>query len=220
MGKLKAMAVCLLLLSSAALSAQEDWELRRDEHGVQVFTREADNARFDEIRVETVVQNSSLDTVVAVLTDTPANPEWVAHCEEAYVVEEISATESIVYTRTDLPFPFQDRWVVSRSQWQQNSETYQIRMQSSAVQNREVSGEQSGVRVTDSRVSWRITPQKSGAIKIVNQTLLDPKTPLPGWLVQSFMLEGPLVTMQNFREMIQKPRYQDADVSFIESPPD
>lgn len=211
--------VWLVMLGPVAVLAQGDWQLRRDEQGVQVFTREVAAARFDEIRVELVVEGVSLHTVAAVLRDTASNPEWVAHCERAYVIEQISPAESVVYTRTDLPFPFKDRWAVSRSEWQQDPETYQVSMQSRAVE-REMPEEQSGVRVTDSQVSWQLTLQESGDIRIVNQTLLDPKTPLPGWLVQSFMLNGPLTSMQNFRDMITRPRYQDANVPFIETPPD
>ncbi|CAN0442610.1 unnamed protein product, partial [Discosporangium mesarthrocarpum] len=214
-----AVIVWLLMPLSSTVFAQDDWELKRDEQGVRVFSREVADARFDEIRVETVVRNSSLDAVVAVLRDTPSNPEWVAYCEDAYVVEKISPTESVVYTRTDLPFPLRDRWVVSRSQWQQDPDTYQVSMRGRAV-DREMSGEQSGVRVTDSRFSWQLTPMESGDIRIVNQTFLDPNTPIPSWLAQSFMFNGPLTTMQNFQDMIERPQYRNADVPFIDSPPD
>lgn len=219
MPRAAAVIVWLLMPLSSTVFAQNDWELKRDEQGVRVFSREVADARFDEIRVETVVRNSSLDAVVAVLRDTPSNPEWVAHCEDAYVIEQISPTESIVYTRTDLPFPLRDRWVVSRSQWQQDPDTYQVSMRGRAV-DREMSGEQSGVRVTDSRFSWQLTPMESGDIRIVNQTFLDPNTPIPSWLAQSFMFNGPLTTMQNFQDMIERPQYRNADVPFIDSPPD
>lgn len=193
------------------------WQPARNRDGIQVFTGNVDQSRFDAVKVTTIIDNVKLNTLVAILRDREACEDWVSRCREAYVVERINERELIAYTRTDLPFPFRDRWLLSRSLWAQDPDTLAVTVHSEAIP-RTVQENYSGVRVTDSQTTWWLEPLDDGAVRVTNITHVDPDVPLPAWLTNRLLVQGPYRTMANLVALSSNPRYAGQTVSFIEEP--
>lgn len=91
-------------------SAQEigidyDWQLKRDRQGIQVYLSKVAGSKFRAIRSVMEVE-SRTNSLVALVMDLPNCHDWAAMCKEARTHERLSATESYVYTRNDIPFPY------------------------------------------------------------------------------------------------------------------
>ena len=211
-------SMLLVLGSTAALAAaDDDWELRRDRDGIQVYTRSVEGSPYDAVRSVTVVQDVPLSAMVALLEDAPACADWADRCAESYVVERLAKTESLVYTLNDMPFPVKDRDVVAHVIWHQDPVSKTVTMQSQATEGEmdQISGR---VRLTQAQVQWQFRPLPSGAVEVSNQAHIDPGSALPGWVTNMLLVDTPFETMRAFVAEVQKPAYQSATVDFITEP--
>ena len=215
--RLRYILIAVLFLSGFQSSAQEDWELKRDRDGIQVYTRTVGGSPHDEVRAEARVEGVRLSALVALVMDADACADWADRCAESYVVDEISPTEALVYTHNELPFPVKDRDVVSHARWEQDPETFTVRMVSEAVAGH-VEEQRGRQRLTDANVSWHFEPLADGSILVINQAHIDPGSTLPGWITNMLLVDTPFETMRAFLEEVRRPQYAQATVSFVSEP--
>lgn len=140
MGK-AAIGILLLLLQVLApifaaenpVTSNQGWELRRDREDIQVYTRKIPGFPFDAVRIVTLVNDLRLSSMVALILDSEACPQWADKCVESSVHEKISDTNLLVYTANDSPFPVKDRDILARVHWSQNPVTLDVMMTSEAT---------------------------------------------------------------------------------------
>jgi len=105
------------------------WELMIDQNDMQVYTRPWPGSDFIAIKgVQTI--NSSLSNILANFIDIEAFPEWVKDAKEGFVITPFDQTFSRkIYLRMSLPWPLEDRDIVSGQQITQdlNTKTIKIR---------------------------------------------------------------------------------------------
>jgi len=204
---------------TSIVNAAEDWELRRDREGVQVYTRSVEGSPYKAVRASTLVENVTLSSLVALVGDAEACPNWADRCTESYVYERISETEYYVYIHNSMPFPAKDRDIVSLVKWTQDPTTYEVVMRSTATTGI-VDEKQGRLRLEQANASWTFTPTPSGAIQVSNEVHVDPGSALPGWVINMLLVDTPFQTMQGYIVEVKKPKYQNAQLPFIQEPPE
>ena len=216
----KTLFLSFLLLATTAIAQQDTestWDLKRDRDGIQVFTRKVDGSPYDAVRAEMLVEEVRLSSMVALILDAEACPQWADRCAESYVHEHISDTEQLIYTLNDLPFPVKDRDVMSRVTWSQDSQTGTVSMHSQPAAD--VIEERKGaLRLTDANVSWHFQPEGEGVVRVINEAHIDPGSALPGWVTNMLLVDTPFITMQSFREAVRNDKYAGAEIGFVKEP--
>lgn len=207
----------LLVFNLTSLSAAEEqeWELQRDRDGIQVYTRAVEGSPYNAVRTTTVMDNVRLASLVALIEDVDACPDWADRCAESYLYERISETESLIYTHNDMPFPVKDRDVLAQVKWTQNPDSKEVTMKSQATTGQldEVRGR---LRLTKTVTGWAFTPQLDGSVLVSNEAHIDPGSALPGWVINMLLIDTPFETMKSYVNEVQKPKYREAEVSFIQ----
>lgn len=206
------------LAAAADSKAEDDWKLRKDKLGIQVYTRKVEGSKYAEVRSTTVLQNVRLASMVALLEDAEACPDWADKCAESYVYERISETESYIYTHNAMPFPIKDRDVLAHVQWSQDTDNYEVVMKSEATTGI-LDKVRRRLRLTEAKASWRFKPLASGGVRITSDAHINPGSSMPGWITNMLLVDTPYVTMKSFIAEVVKPKYQSATVDFIEEPP-
>lgn len=208
----------LLAVVSNTVTAQDtQWELKRDRDGIQVFTRSVEGSPYKAVRSVSTINGATLTSLVALIEDAQACVDWADRCAEAYLVERISATESLVYTHNDMPFPVKDRDVVARVNWSQNSSTKAVTMVSVA-ETGGVEEQRGRLRLTKAAATWEFIPQADGSIEIRNEAHIDPGSSLPGWVTNMLLVDTPFETMKAYLNEVTKLKYQSSQLSFIQEP--
>lgn len=221
MNSVRRVLVLLVLVISCGVSltvnADSAWQLRKDKAGIQVYTKSVDGSPYDAVRAVTRVDNIRLMSLVALLEDVAACQDWSDQCVESTVRKRISDTEAYVYTHNDLPFPVKDRDVLAHVVWSQNSDDLEVVMSSQATTGLmdRVKGR---IRLTEAKTSWRFKPLESGLVEVSNEAHINPGSSLPGWMTNMLLVDTPYETIKSFVEEAAKPKYQNADVSFIVEP--
>jgi hypothetical protein len=204
-----------VLASGISYGQNSDWDLERDRDGIQVSTRSVAGSPYKEVRSVSLIEGVSLTSLVALIEDAQACPQWADKCAESYLVERLSETESLVYTHNDMPFPVTDRDVVARVTWSQDLESLQVTMRSTAV-NGGVKEKRGRLRLKQANATWQFSPQPNGSIKILNQAHINPGSNIPGWVTNMLLVDTPFETMKSYIAEVVKPKYQAAQISFIQ----
>lgn len=210
------LATCWSVAPFAAEPGVE-WELRRDRDSIQIYTSAVEGSRYDAVLSRTIVQDVRLSALVALLKDSEACARWADKCAESYVYEVISASELLVYTHNNLPFPIKDRDVLSRVKWLQDPDSLEVVMNSEATADI-LPRKKGKLRLLEANVSWQFSPLPNGAIEVINQAHINPGSSLPGWITNRLLVDTPYETMKSFVVEVRKTKYQNAEFDFITEP--
>ena len=213
----KSAMLALMLVSTVAAGQTSEWELKRDLDGIEVFTRSVDGSPYKEVRSRSTITGVTLSSLVALIEDAEACPNWADKCAESYLVERVSPTESLIYTHNDMPFPVSDRDVVARVIWQQNTEPLSVTMTSTAISG-VVEAKRGRLRLTNANALWEFSPNLDGSITVVNQAHIDPGSSIPGWVTNMLLVDTPFETMKSYLSEVVKPKYQSANIEFVSEP--
>jgi ribosome-associated toxin RatA of RatAB toxin-antitoxin module len=201
----------LILLPLFSLSDPGDWKLKKNENGIEVYTRYAENSPLKEVRVVTVVQ-SSLSAIVALLLDVKNYPNWIYSCSEASTLNVINDHDEYHYQVTHLPWPLSNRDLIWHFKIEQE-ETTKIVAVTNTSEPDYIPAKKGIVRVKHVQSGYRLTPLANGKIKVEFEIFVDPGGNIPAWLVNANIVSAPYKTTVGMIK--QLPNYQKASVPFI-----
>jgi hypothetical protein len=205
------MSLSVLLCCLCSFYNGAQWELKKNENGIAVYTRAADNSDLKEIRVVNKVK-SSLSGVIGLLLDTPNYPNWIYDCSIAKILKQVSKTEVYQYQVTHVPSPFDDRDIITDFKIMQDSKTKIVTTTSTALPNY-IASKEGKVRIQHFHSSYKFTKVSRDSVLVEFELFADPGGDVPAWLVNSTIIRGPYNTTL---EMVkQLPKYQSVTYSFI-----
>lgn len=201
------LGVCLWLSVWASAASAGGWEELLREDGVVVSGREVEGRSLPTFRGQGVVEGHLLE-VLAVLSDTPRNVEWMHHCQESRMLKQISEFERIIYNRTTAPWPVADRDVVLRSRAEVDTEKRTVLIKFASIQS-PLQGEVDGVvRMPSLQGFYKLEALDLKRTRVTYQVDADPGGLLPDWLAARASRELPLHTLRNLRAQVEKTRGQ------------
>lgn len=194
----------------------DDWQLKKIENGITVYTRNSENTAFKELKAIACLK-TSLSSIVGLLYDFESYPKWVYKCGRSGTLKIINEKELIHYQTVMAPWPIANRDFIVNIKIEQNKLTKVITIKSYAV-GHYISDFPGYVRIMKFNASWVLTPQKDGTVEIIYELLVDPAGSVPAWAVNMAIVDGPFETMNNIKALVFKEKYQKTKISFIEEP--
>lgn len=213
-----ATAATLLVATFSLAQAQQgygEWneETYEEDLDIRVFTREVANSELKEFKGITHIK-APVSAFVALLKDTDVSTEWMKDVVEYEVLDEVSETESLVYTVNAAPWPVTNRDAVIRSKMSQD-ENMAVTVQLSAEPEGKAKNDDY-VRMPALTGFWKFTPQADGVVEVVYQVHANPGGSLPTWLVNSIVVETPLETLTNLHGKVVEEKYQGQTFAFMQ----
>ena len=188
------------------------WELKKDKEGIQVHTRKVQGWDTREFQGVTTVK-TSLDSAIALFEDTKKITQWMYRIKEFTMLEEKDPGVIIFYFRQGLPWPITDRDAVLTRTRKQDSATKAVSYTALMIPNG-YPLKKGAVRMPYIRVLWLFTPKEDGTLVIYYRLLLDVGGRVPKWLANNQLnVDIPFHSLKKFRELLQRPEYQNAKVS-------
>ncbi len=214
---------CIILLGlslQVSIFAQKntDWKLKKEVEDLQVFVRKSPTSNIKEIKVR-YIANASLSNIVAALKDIPAFPDWIYNCIEARVLERVSDLETIYYSRLAFPFPMSDRDFIAKSKLWQDPKNKNVYIKVTGDYNY-LPIKKDLVRLPKLQINWHITPLTSKKAMVEYHIVSDPGGDIPDWAVNMAIDKGPVNSIKNFKEMLQKSKYRNAKLTYIQELPE
>ena len=189
MGILLAWAV-----AASATAMEADWQPAKEANGVRVATAKIAGSKFVAFRAETQI-DASVDEILAVLTDHETYPEWYFNCKDTEVIEWGDAHSALVRVTIKTPFPLANRDAVNLVTVEPRTDGTLVRLVSQPERVPEVRGL---VRMSVADGSWWLEPNAEGT-RVTHFYNADPEARVPAWMVNRFVVDGPIKTLSNLR---------------------
>lgn len=199
--------VLSLLLTLPLLAFANDWELVREDaqRHITVYTRAQHNSIYDEFYAQTVVPQS-LETVVAVLSDINAWPQWLARIKEVKLLKKADK-QRWLYLVYKLPYPFSERDAVLYTQLQR--QPTEVTIHASSLPNYALPFvvAKKRVRLNQLNSTWKLTPLPTGGTKIELSGRGEPEGFMPALLFNYNLPDEPQQSLRMLRKMLLRPQY-------------
>jgi START domain len=207
------LALTLWLFTAFSGIAQNAWVLKDEKDGIRIYSRNNQNSKFNELKVEATVK-AKLTDFAAIILDIDNHFKWSYNVISSYVLKRISNSELFFYTLINAPWPASDRDLVLHLRINQEPHTKIMTIREENVPDY-LPPKKNIVRVPVSKEIWTVTPIDKKTLKIEYYLDVDPGENAPAWLVNIFATKGPYETFKNLRIQIQQPKYQLASIPFI-----
>lgn len=192
--------VLIALMKCSVSFADTDWEPRKDEDGIRVYTRSVDGWDIEEFKVITVL-NVKRYVVYETLVDILSYTEWYPDIIESEILKKVSETEFYCYSKVDVPWPSTDRDGECLMKVAHNSadKTTIINMTTCEKYKPRQDGY---VRMTKGKGFWKLTSKDDKTV-VHYQYLSDPGGSLPAWIINMFIVDNPFNTMKALKERVK-----------------
>ena len=203
--------ICLLLQTTA--QCQEDWKLKKDKNGIQVYSRKTPNFKFDELKVDCIFEGK-ISQLAAVILDVNNQYQWVYKTAKSELLKQVTDADLFYYSEIECPWPFDNRDLIARMTITQNTSTKILSIVAKSVDDY-LPRKKNLVRVKYSSALWTITPLSNAQFKVEYKIQIDPGDGVPAWILNMFATNGPYESFKNLKDKIMLPAYATAKFPFI-----
>lgn len=202
-----ALIAVVLVGASPGLARASDWEVIAEGDGIVVSRRLVEGRDFPQLRSVGEVPGTPYE-VLAILLDVPAQVDWRPDCVESKTVRKIDTWRSIVYTRTDAPWPVSDREVVVENEVIFTDPPSKVKVTFAAVTAPDVERRRGTVRMKMATGFYAIEAIDDARSLVHYEVDADPGGSLPDWLVSMQSTRNPLETLAGLRKRLEETRGQ------------
>ena len=196
--------ILILVFCFSNVFGQGKWELKKDEDGIQVFTRRAAKGNIKELRVV-----CELDATKAQLINTLENigdyNSWVYSNKKSTILKMITPQNIIYYTQSHLPWPIRDRDLVVELNITATPDVLNVQAKSLPDY---MPKDANYIRVPYSLATWKVTQAPDNKLKVDYTFSIDPGGNIPTWLVNATLTIGPYNSFAKLREILKAQKGQ------------
>jgi hypothetical protein len=188
-----------LLFGLSASMAQGKWELKKNENGIEVFTRKAAKGNIKELRVVCELDATKVQ-LINMLEDIGDYNSWVYSNKKSTVLKTITPQNIIYYTESHLPWPIKDRDLIIELNITPTPDVLNIVAKSLPAylpQNNNY------IRVPYSLAQWKVTQAPNNQLKVDYTFSVDPGGNIPSWLVNATLTIGPYNSFLKLKEILK-----------------
>jgi len=205
------LSIVAVFLSFSTFS-QGDWELRKEDEGIEVYTRDVEGSKIQEFKAEAIV-DASLSEIVAVLKDVENHDKLFSNNIVNDLLEQ-NDTFQVQYSVTDIPWPMSDREGVFSYRYKQDYFSKDVHVYIKAEKGY-VEDNKKHVRILDARGFWLLEPLDTKKVRVTFQMHANSGGNIPSWLINMFIVDSPMKDMKNLRERVKLDRYDDQKFDFL-----
>lgn len=191
------------MLSTCSISAQSNWEMKKDKDGIQVFTKAYDNSNIKAFRGEVKLQ-AAPEEVLHVLRDPEATVHWMPRMYKASLLKRHKDGGHTAYFENNAPWPIKNRDGIYRFYFEQrdNGATF-INV---VPQPDYLPEKKNKIRIKKAESYWHVIPIDSNTTKVIYFAHPDIGGSIPDWLANMSAVSLPFDSLQGLREQILKHR--------------
>lgn len=193
---------------AAPAPAYGPWQWVRGDNGVAVHRRTVAGSPLHEFRgVGTIY--APIAAVLGVLNDTEHRLEWMKEAAAQVLVQQVSESTVLFYSRTKAPWPASDRDAVLRATTTFDTQKNVVRIEIDSVEHPAWPPQKGVVRMPTLRGHWYFWPEKGGEYtKAEYQVHANPGGSLPDWIINMVSKSIPHSTIVHLREQVKRRRYE------------
>jgi hypothetical protein len=192
-------------------SGSNKWEFVGEKNGVKVYSLKQPGADLKQMKGVLRVRSTLAGLVKLMLDPAFSNKMGL---KETQILERVNDQLVYSYFKAPLPFPFQTREFVVRTQSYQNPRTKEVLMEVAAAPDR-LPSNSCCFRVTEMNNTIRFTPLENGQVEIEYTQNVNEGGFLPDLLLNTMRPRVMFYGLPKLQGFLDKKEYQDAKSDFI-----
>ncbi len=199
---MKALYLCLMFLPTfLPASDKNDWTLKREKDGINIYSRTSDYSKFNDIRVDMDL-TGTVEQLAAILRDVNNYTDWVYATRSSTLVRKVSEDEVIYYAEVGTPWPAANRDYYADMKITFNPSNHSMNVVSVGLKDYQPE-KKDLVRVPMSRGFWAVTTQSDRKIHLQYILEIDPGGCIPAWILNSFVTKAPVETFSKLKKKME-----------------
>ncbi len=199
---MRAFFICLLYLPTfLPASDKNDWTLKREKDGIDIYSRPSNCSKINDIRVDMDL-TGTVEQLAAILRDINSYTGWVYSTRTATMIKKVSENEVIYYAEVGTPWPAANRDYYADLKITLNPANHSMNVVSVGIKDYQPE-KKDFVRVPMSKGSWTVTTQSARKIHLQYILQIDPGGSIPAWILNSFVAKAPLETFSNLKKKME-----------------
>jgi hypothetical protein len=182
-------------------SDKNDWILRREKDGIDIYSRPSGYSKFNDIRVDMDL-TGTIEQLAAILRDVHGYTDWVYATRTATMIKKVSENEIIYYAEVGTPWPAANRDYYADMKITFNPADHSMNVVSVGIKDY-LPEKKDLVRVPMSKGFWTVTTQSARKIHLQYILQIDPGGSIPAWILNSFVAKAPLETFSNLKKKME-----------------
>lgn len=175
------------------------WQLKKNEAGIKVFTRAVETSELDEFKGVAEVK-ASVAEIEAALKNVKAMPTWLPDNKIAELIK-MEGNELYYYSVTDAPFPVDDRDAILKFTFTKEGQNLRVSLKGLPTYKPKISGR---VRIPQIEGFWLLEPVSTNTTKVTYQVLANPGGSIPAWMANATAVDNPFKTLEGLRRHLAK----------------
>ncbi|MDO7900567.1 START domain-containing protein [Pseudomonas sp. K13] len=173
----------------------ENWQVAKNEEGIQVSLSEVAGSKYKAYRGVTVIK-APLAKIKALQEDVASSCAWVHECKSQKLLKH-EGDQSWTYTQFNTPWPVTPRDSILHVTTVQEADGSLMRKLEG--EPKYLPEEKGFVRVAQVEGFWKLVP-KGDSTEVTYQVHTEPGGSVPSWLANKFVVEAPFNTLKALRE--------------------
>jgi len=194
--------IIILITSLSAAFSQGKWELKRNENGIQVFTRTPLTGNLKELRVICELTTTK-GQLIKTLQDIKHYDDWVYSTRKATLLKTVSPQQILFYSVSHLPWPIKDRDLIVQLTVIPDSTANRFEIQAKSLPDY-LPKNPDLIRVPYSLAVWRVIIVDDHTLKVDYTFSVNPGGSIPAWLVNATLAVGPYNSFMGLRNELKK----------------
>lgn len=159
------------------------WETTKNSDGVQTYVRwieDTEGVRTRERKGEMVIE-CTVEDAIGIITNAKSTEHWMRNVKESIDIKRVNSFEWFNYILFDIPWPFNDRDLVSRNTIKTSAEKDSALI--SIISMEDFIPFRSGInRLTDYTASWSIVSITNEKVRITFTAITSTPPMFPRWI--------------------------------------
>jgi len=190
-----------IFLLTGSAGAMGDWELDKQENGIDIYTRPVEGSGIKEFKGTADVA-ADVDAVLQVLRDSDRFKDWFPNTADSRLLaREGNVTHQ--YSVMATPWPISNRDNVFRSELTRDEATGVVDIVVAAAPDF-YPVQEGKVRVRKANGMWRLEPIAPGKTRVTFRMHLEPGGGIPEWIINARVVASPFEALTNLRGMLAK----------------
>ena len=179
--------------------AQGKWELKKNENGIEIYTRKAAKGSIKELRVVCELDATKAQ-LISTIEDIADYKSWVYSNKKSTILKMITPQNIIYYTQSHLPWPIKDRDLIIELNITPAPDVLYIQAKSIPDY---LPKENDYIRVPYSLAQWKVTQGPNNKLNVDYTFSVDPGGSIPPWIVNATLTIGPFNSFVKLMEMLK-----------------
>jgi len=207
--------IAAFLFLNSSVFSESAWVFRKKIEGITIYTRPVPDTPYFEFRGITRVK-TSLFSILALWADPDSYSEWMFNCKSANLLKQETPLSLYTYIITAVPWPLVDRDNILFAETYQDINTGKINIKLTGKPEY-LQKDKTMIRVSESHGIVELNPVENGEIEVVFEFFMNPAGEIPPALVNLTVLDFPYHTLKKMREVVKKPKFQNANYEFLKN---